>query len=108
MMISTRIKGGLVCALVALALVAGSAAPTMAHDPYRDSDSNYLKIIDYFTFPVGIALEWLVARPLHMLDTRGIQGLRAGRVSQVGTQKIKRGCRGPRPPRYCTDTKFEW
>ena len=108
MMTRTRIKGGLVCALAALVLVVGSAAPTLAHDPYRDRDSTYLKIVDYFAFPVGIALEWLVARPLHLLDTRGIQGLRSGRVKQVGTQRTKRGCSGLRPPRYCTDTKFEW
>lgn len=36
---------------------------------YTDEDSNPLKFIFYILSPVGFALEWTVARPLHYLAT---------------------------------------
>jgi len=81
-------------------LMAPSIAP--AHYPYEDDDSNYLKIVDYFTYPVAVLVEWTVARPLHALETRGAQGVAQERYVQIGTLRLKRGCASARPPRYCT------
>jgi len=93
---------------VAAAVVAAVAiaAPAAAHDPYTEDDANYLKIIDYFTYPIGVLLEWTVARPLHHLETSSVAGFTAERTTQVGTIRVKRGCRGARPPRYCTGRRF--
>ncbi len=36
---------------------------------YTQDDSNPLKLISYVLSPIGFALEWTVARPLHYLTT---------------------------------------
>lgn len=36
-------------------------------DEYDDSQSHPLRVVAYFTHPVGIVLEWLTARPFHFL-----------------------------------------
>ncbi|MGD0073684.1 MAG: hypothetical protein ABSD31_05025 [Candidatus Binataceae bacterium] len=36
---------------------------------YTDDDSNPLKMIFYILSPVGFALEWTIARPMHYLAT---------------------------------------
>ncbi len=97
---------GLAAAVVALTLTLVVPMRALAHDPYTDRDSNYLKVIDYFAYPVGVLLEWTIARPLHALETRGVAGQRAGRYTQVGTLRVKRGCRSARPPRYCTGKRY--
>jgi hypothetical protein len=53
---------------LALALLLGLvvvARPASAHDAYDDSESHPLRIAAYAMHPVGWALEWLVARPIH-------------------------------------------
>ena len=37
-----------------------------AHDAYDDSESNPLRLAAYALYPVGLALEWLVMRPIHL------------------------------------------
>jgi hypothetical protein len=87
-------------AVVALGAVA-APSPVQGHDPYTDADSNYLKIVDYFAYPVAVLLEWTVARPLHQLETRGAAGVERDRTVQIGTVRMMRGCTSTRPPRYC-------
>lgn len=63
--------------LLATALLLSS--PAFAHAQYSDErqnpkeytqeDSNPLKFISYVLSPIGFALEWTVARPLHYLTT---------------------------------------
>jgi hypothetical protein len=36
---------------------------------YTDEDSQPLRMVAYFVAPIGFALEWCVARPLHYLAT---------------------------------------
>lgn len=49
---------------LALAVV---ARPAGAHDAYDDSESHPLRVVAYALHPVGWALEWLIARPLHFV-----------------------------------------
>ncbi len=96
------------CVALRFLLISAAAAmllapsPALCHYPYEDSDSNYLKIVDYFAYPVAVLVEWTVARPLHALETRGAQGVEQERYVQIGTLRLKRGCASARPPRYCT------
>jgi hypothetical protein len=101
MMITRRVLPYYLFAVIALAAVA-APSPAHSHYPYTDDDSNYLKIVDYFAYPVAVLLEWTVARPLHQLETRGAAGVERDRTVQIGTLRMMRGCTGARPPRYCT------
>ena len=83
------------------------SAPAMAEGPYKDSDSGYLKVVDTFLYPVGAVLEWTIFRPLHALELRGVRGVRTGRTTREGTMHVQRGCASARPPRYCTDVRFQ-
>jgi hypothetical protein len=69
----------LLCTVLTLAV----AMPRMAlaqQGPYNDKqnpneytnaeDGQLLKIVSYFIAPIGYALEWTVARPLHYLATK--------------------------------------
>jgi hypothetical protein len=38
-----------------------------AHDAYDDSESNPLRLAAYALYPVGVAVEWLVMRPIHFV-----------------------------------------
>lgn len=38
-----------------------------AHDTYDDSESNPLRLAAYAVHPVGVALEWLLMRPIHFV-----------------------------------------
>jgi len=63
------VKGRLVAAvLLSSALLA--AVPSRAADiaPYRDRDSNYLKVAYYFVYPVGKLAELVIFRPLHLMS----------------------------------------
>jgi len=93
-------------AIAAAVLLATTAGPALADDPYRDRDASYLKVVDTFVYPVGVALEWIIFRPLHMFELRGVRGLRTGHTTRQGTLRIQRGCASSRPPRYCTDPRF--
>jgi len=42
----------------------GSASSALADD-YEDGQANPFRMLAYLVNPVGIALEWVVARPLH-------------------------------------------
>jgi hypothetical protein len=55
---------------LAFALVIGITSmslPVAAHDAYDDSQSHPLQIAAWAVHPVGWALEWLIARPLHFV-----------------------------------------
>jgi hypothetical protein len=57
-------------AIVLAAAIAMSAATSaLATDlaPYEDNDSNYLKVIYRFVYPVGKTAELLIFRPLHVI-----------------------------------------
>ena len=93
-------------AIAAAVLLATTASPVLADEPYRDADASYLKVVDTFVYPVGAALEWIVFRPLHVFELRGVRGVRTGRTTRQGTLRYQRGCNTARPPRYCTDPRF--
>ena len=57
----------LLLALTLCATLGWSVSPALAHDAYDDSESHPLRVAAYALHPVGFALEWLVARPLHFL-----------------------------------------
>ncbi len=101
-----RRSRGLAVALGATLLLAATAAPTLAHEPYTDRDASYLKVIDTFVYPVGVLLEWTIFRPLHQFELRSVRGLRTGRTTRQGTRRVQRGCASLRPPRYCSDSRF--
>lgn len=90
----------------AVALLALSFDAHAQQQPYNDEDSGYLKVIDTFAYPVGVLLEWTIFRPLHLLETRGVQGVSEARVQTIGTTRVLRGCHSERPPRYCTDPRY--
>jgi hypothetical protein len=52
---------------VMLLCLASMPLPARAHDAYDDSESHPLRLVAYAVHPVGFALEWLVARPIHFL-----------------------------------------
>jgi hypothetical protein len=56
--------------LISFALASGlllTALPARAHDAYDDSQSHPLLLASYAMHPVGVALEWLVTRPIHFV-----------------------------------------
>lgn len=54
--------------LVLLVVVVGLSFPTRgAADEYDDSQANPLRLLAYIVHPVGVALEWIIARPMHAL-----------------------------------------
>lgn len=52
---------------LAVVLVAGLSTPTMAHRYNRNNDGNPFRLIGYIAHPIGIALEYVVMRPVHAL-----------------------------------------
>lgn len=44
-----------------------SAPRQLLADEYDDSQSHPLRVVAYVSHPVGVALEWLLARPFHFL-----------------------------------------
>ncbi len=100
-------KASRLAVLVAALMLAFGSSPAMAEGPYKESDSGYLKVVDTFLYPVGAVLEWTIFRPLHALELRGVRGVRTGRTSREGTMHVQRGCASARPPRYCTDVRFQ-
>jgi len=44
----------------------GSASTGLADD-YEDGQANPFRMLAYLVNPVGVALEWIIARPLHAL-----------------------------------------
>lgn len=51
----------------AIASMLALSVPARAHDAYDDSESYPLRVVAYVLHPVGWAIEWLVARPIHFL-----------------------------------------
>jgi len=54
-----------------LAVVAALMMPSLAGaaDEYDDSQSHPLRIATYLVHPVGMALEWVIFRPFHLLTS---------------------------------------
>jgi hypothetical protein len=52
---------------IALAALFAVAPAARAHDSYDDSEANPLRIVAYAINPIGFGLEWLIARPIHMI-----------------------------------------
>ncbi len=57
----------LLIALGLTVLAAGIAVPAYAHDAYDDSQAHPLRLAAYAVHPVGFALEWMIARPIHFV-----------------------------------------
>ena len=55
---------------VASTLLLAAAMPARAHDAYDDSQSHPLLLASYALNPVGVALEWLVTRPIHFVASQ--------------------------------------
>jgi hypothetical protein len=51
--------------IVLAAWLATMPAGVLAHDAYDDSQSHPLQLAAYALHPVGLAIEWLVMRPIH-------------------------------------------
>ena len=45
----------------------GASSVALAHDAYDDSQSHPLRLAAYAIKPVGLAVEWLITRPIHFL-----------------------------------------
>ncbi len=58
-------KRKLTAALLALAFVALMAAPASAHRYNRTNDGHPMRLVAYALHPVGIALEYVIMRPVH-------------------------------------------
>lgn len=54
-----------------LALLGTLTMPTLARaaDEYDDSQSHPLRVATYLVHPVGVALEWVIFRPFHLLTS---------------------------------------
>ena len=68
-----------IIALFLALMTAGLSAPSHAQyleddrdetRPYSDEDSQILKGVSYLFSPIGVAIEWTVARPLYYLSTK--------------------------------------
>lgn len=66
---SVRMKRKLGIALLALGLVA-LTIPAAAHRYTRHTDGHPLRVVAYVLHPVGVALEYGIARPIHWLVSR--------------------------------------
>jgi hypothetical protein len=67
----------IICLSAALILGVPNLARAQYQDPdrqnpseYTDEDSQPLRILAYLVAPIGFALEWGVARPIHYVATR--------------------------------------
>lgn len=81
--------------VVALALVAASAAPLRADD-YSDQDSHPLRVVYYAVYPVAKMAEWLVFRPLEFLGRMVTPDEEGQRERAIECRSIAR-----RPHREC-------
>jgi len=68
------VKRFALAAIIASFVALGGAAH--AHDAYDDSEAYPLRAVAYALHPVGWAIEWLVARPIHFF------------VSQRSTERV--------------------
>ncbi|MEK6601877.1 MAG: OmpA family protein [Candidatus Binatota bacterium] len=57
----------LIAVSVFLLICLSSLPGQVMADEYDDSQSHPLRVVAYVTHPVGIVLEWLIARPFHFL-----------------------------------------
>ena len=63
-------KRAIITVLVVL-IVTLSAGPTMAtSDRYDETQGHPLRVVAYVLHPVGVALEWLIFRPIHYVVSR--------------------------------------
>lgn len=77
-------KRRLVMTLATVALVLGTVAPASAHEyDRRDSGGHPWRWIVYVIHPVGVALEYVVARPIHSIASRGELDILMGHKSYV-------------------------
>jgi len=95
--------------------------PVLA-DEYDESQSNPLRVFTYLLYPIGVATEWLFARPFHAIvsSTRGVEYVFGHRphpplfepreARDVGLTRrsyISRGGRSYRVDRYTTRERVE-
>lgn len=87
--------------VLAAALTIAASGPAAADDPipYDDHDSNYLKVLYHFAYPVGKVAELVFFRPLHVIASLSQPDPRrdlAQDDSAIGE------CIGFRPSRKCS------
>jgi len=75
--------------------MAFSPARAVAGDEYDESQSHPLRVVAYAVYPVGVAIEWLAARPFHWL------------VSGSPAQEYVFGHR-PHPPMFSEQPAYDF
>ncbi len=81
---------------------------------YTDEDSQPLRMVAYFIAPIGFALEWGVARPLHYLATQTFLApamnaetraptFRPPAIAEIPLDNV--GDEPPRPSRFSGDVR---
>jgi hypothetical protein len=81
---------------------------------YTDEDSQPLRMLAYFVAPIGFALEWGVARPLHYLATQTFLApamnaetreptFRPPAIAEIPLDNV--GDEPPRPSRFSNDVR---
>ena len=84
----------------AAVLTIASSTPAAASDPvpYDDHDSNYLKVLYHFTYPVGKVAELVFFRPLHVIASFSQPDPRRDKTAEDSIGE----CIGFRPSRKCS------
>ena len=80
-------------ALLAFAGVLALPVAARAVDEYDDSQAHPLRVAAYAVHPVGVALEWIVFRPIHYLvaaspETEYVFGHRPHGVDEFAVEEI--------------------
>jgi len=63
-------RGKLIVVLMVIVLVLLFTASSFAHTYYRCKSDNPIRYVAYAVYPVGVACEYLVTRPIHWLVSR--------------------------------------
>jgi hypothetical protein len=112
-------RRAIICLSIALILgvpnlAAAQYSETDRQNPteYTNEDSQPLRMLSYFIAPIGFALEWGVARPLHYLATRTFLApamnaetreptFRPPAIAEIPLDNV--GDEPPRPSRFSSD-----
>ena len=81
-------------ALLALASALALPAAALAGDEYEDTQAHPLRVAAYAVHPVGVLLEWVVFRPIHLLtsaspETEYVFGHRPHGIDEFATEETE-------------------
>lgn len=65
-----KMREKLIVVLMVIALVLLFTSSGFAHSYYRGKSDNPIRYVAYVVYPVGMACEYLVTRPIHWLVSR--------------------------------------